>query len=238
MVRRSHRVRAPRPGQVTLLCSHASLLACSVPRSRQRTSASSNSIKPKDIADSGKDSIHKIGTNAYLRSTKIPITLGIDWSHERKQTFSMLPFPTLEGGQIILLKVFQKSPFSRLFHIIISGTPNKTRMDPTMMSNETMDLPTVAEYLGAKTETISQLARRGELPGAQIGKGWIFLREDVLAFLRTRIAAETEARRTAKQGEEVQMPERGIQAVAVGQTRSRRRVPPLLPELRAYDYQS
>lgn len=108
-----------------------------------------------------------------------------------------------------------------------------------MMSNETMDLPTVAEYLGAKAETISQLARKGELPGAQIGKGWIFLREDVLAFLRNRIAAETEARRTAKQGGEVQMSERVIQAVAVGQVRSRRRVPPLLPELPpAYDYQS
>ncbi len=102
-----------------------------------------------------------------------------------------------------------------------------------MTTFETMDLQTAAAYLGAKTETISQLARKGELPGAQIGKGWIFLREDVLDFLRRRIAAETEARRALRESEsEVLCKENDLtQPVAVLKTRTRRRAPPLLPGL-------
>lgn len=67
-----------------------------------------------------------------------------------------------------------------------------------MNLEETMDLPAVAAFLGAKAETVAQLTRNGELPGAQMGKGWIFLREDVLIFLRERIAMETGARRAGK----------------------------------------
>jgi len=98
---------------------------------------------------------------------------------------------------------------------------------------ETMDLQSAADYLGAKTETISQLARKGELPGAQIGKGWIFLKEDVLDFLRRRIAAETEVRRAMREseGEALQKGNEPSQPVAVLKTRTRRRAPPLLPEL-------
>jgi len=100
-----------------------------------------------------------------------------------------------------------------------------------MTTFETMDLQTAAAYLGAKTETISQLARKGELPGAQIGKGWIFLREDVLDFLRKRIAAETEKRRATKDSEDdaFRKEDRSPQPVAVLKTRTRRHAPPLLP---------
>lgn len=96
-----------------------------------------------------------------------------------------------------------------------------------------MDLQTAAAYLGAKTETISQLARKGELPGAQIGKGWIFLREDVLDFLRKRIAAETEKRRATRDSESdgLRKEDEPPQPVAVLKTRNRRRAPPLLPGL-------
>lgn len=102
-----------------------------------------------------------------------------------------------------------------------------------MTTFETMDLQTAAAYLGAKNETISQLARKGELPGAQIGKGWIFLREDVLDFLRRRIAAETEVRRATRdsESEALRKEEEHPQPVAVLKTRTRRRAPPLLPGL-------
>jgi hypothetical protein len=66
------------------------------------------------------------------------------------------------------------------------------------MDQETMDLEAVAAFLHAEPATIAQCARTGELPGTHIGKGWVFLREDVLAFLRQRIAADT-AERRAKQ---------------------------------------
>lgn len=97
-----------------------------------------------------------------------------------------------------------------------------------------MDLPSVASYLGARTETVAQLARKGELPGAQIGKGWIFLREDVLNFLRHRIARETEGRRAAQFKEQVNpQHENNAEAVAVEvpRPRTRRRALPTLPEL-------
>lgn len=101
-----------------------------------------------------------------------------------------------------------------------------------MTTFETMDLQTASAYLGAKTETISQLARKGELPGAQIGKGWIFLREDVLDYLRRRIAAETEARRAMRESESEELCKDSDppQPVAVLKTRTRR-APPLLPGL-------
>lgn len=103
-----------------------------------------------------------------------------------------------------------------------------------MSLNETMNLPTVASYLGARTETVAQLARKGELPGAQIGKGWIFLREDVLKFLRDRIAQETEGRRAAQVKEQVNPQDEDkaeVVAVAVPRARTRRRQLPALPEL-------
>jgi hypothetical protein len=80
---------------------------------------------------------------------------------------------------------------------------------------------------------ISQLARKGELPGAQIGKGWIFLKEDVLDFIRNRIAAETEKRRATRDSEDDAAGEgkEPSQPVAVLKTRTRRRAPPLLPGL-------
>jgi len=95
-----------------------------------------------------------------------------------------------------------------------------------------MDLQTAAAFLGAKAETISQLARKGDLPGAQIGKGWIFLREDVLDFLRRRIAAETEARRAQNiRNESTAEEDNPIEPVALLQNRARRRAPPPLPGL-------
>ena len=103
-----------------------------------------------------------------------------------------------------------------------------------MSLDETMNLPTVALFLGARAETVAQLARKGDLPGTQIGRGWIFLREDVLKFLRDRIAQETESRRAARIKEQVNpqhqdSPE--LVAVAVPRARTRRRQLPSLPEL-------
>lgn len=103
-----------------------------------------------------------------------------------------------------------------------------------MSLDETMNLPTVASYLGARAETVAQLARKGELPGAQIGKGWIFLREDVLKFLRDRIARETESRRAARDKEQVNPHHEDnfeVVAVAVPRVRTRRRELPALPAL-------
>lgn len=64
-----------------------------------------------------------------------------------------------------------------------------------MNGDETMDVCETATLLRAESETILQFARRGELPGTRIGKSWVFLREDVIAFLKHQIARDTEQRR-------------------------------------------
>src|SRR5690349_12750215 len=61
-------------------------------------------------------------------------------------------------------------------------------------AEETLDLQGVATLFKAEPETVAQYARAGELPGTKMGKSWVFLREDVLEFLRKRIAVETEER--------------------------------------------
>lgn len=86
---------------------------------------------------------------------------------------------------------------------------------------ETLGVTEVAALLHAETETVLLYARRGELPGTRIGKSWVFMRDDVLAFLRKHIAADTEARRRNK--------EKAPAALALPAPRRARRN--LLPEL-------
>lgn len=40
------------------------------------------------------------------------------------------------------------------------------------------------------TETISRLAKTGQLPGAKIGRAWVFLEEDLVEYLRDQIQAQ------------------------------------------------
>jgi len=64
-----------------------------------------------------------------------------------------------------------------------------------MNPDETLGVAEAAMLMRAENETVMLLARRGDLPGTRVGKSWVFLRDDVIAFLRGRIDAETEERR-------------------------------------------
>jgi excisionase family DNA binding protein len=64
-----------------------------------------------------------------------------------------------------------------------------------MLSPEILDADETAALLRVEAGTIMQLARKGELPGTRIGKSWVFLREDVMAFLKEQIVRDTESRR-------------------------------------------
>lgn len=91
-------------------------------------------------------------------------------------------------------------------------------------SDETLGVEEVAALLRAEASTVMQFARRGDLPGTRLGKGWVFLREDVMTFLRQQIANDTEDRRrqASKAVIAVTMPVGG---------RSRRAKIPVLPAL-------
>ncbi|MYM75372.1 helix-turn-helix domain-containing protein [Duganella sp. FT134W] len=60
---------------------------------------------------------------------------------------------------------------------------------------DTLDIQQVSAMLFAEKETVLALARCGALPGTKIGRSWVFLRSDVLEFLRNRIQVDTQLRR-------------------------------------------
>lgn len=95
-----------------------------------------------------------------------------------------------------------------------------------MSTDDTMDPSQVAAMLRADPETIMQFARKGQLPGARIGKGWVFLRTDVFDFLRAKIEAETAKRRKVEGSDPGQSA-----AVLVTRPGRRRATPPALPNL-------
>lgn len=95
-----------------------------------------------------------------------------------------------------------------------------------MDAADTLNVAQAAALLFADTETVLLLARQGQLPGAKIGKPWVFLRQDVLDFLRERIRKETEERRQLLQS----TPQPVAQLMPVPRN-GRRKPPPALPDL-------
>ena len=60
---------------------------------------------------------------------------------------------------------------------------------------ETVDIDEAAALMKAETDKVMELARCGDLPGAKIGKAWVFMREDVVEFVQKRIDDDTLRRR-------------------------------------------
>lgn len=99
------------------------------------------------------------------------------------------------------------------------------------MTNDTMTLDEAATALNIGTETARQLADAGVLPGCKIGQGWVFLRDDVLAYLRDEIRRQTNERRakaevSRAQGESRKAPRVKTAAGAAGVRGARRREKP------------
>ena len=95
-----------------------------------------------------------------------------------------------------------------------------------MQLDDILDVSDAAALLRAESTTVMQFARRGELAGTRIGKSWVFLRADVIAFVRTQIARETAERRRQQAD--------GVSAVVhppTGATGRRRTALPVLPDL-------
>lgn len=82
---------------------------------------------------------------------------------------------------------------------------------------ETIDSTECAELLRCTPEQVEELARAGEIPGLKLGRSWLFVRHDLLAYLAEKARLEAEKRRAKRQPGVVQM------------VRPRRRVPPPLP---------
>ncbi|ADG14259.1 DNA binding domain protein, excisionase family [Paraburkholderia atlantica] len=51
----------------------------------------------------------------------------------------------------------------------------------------TFDIDECADFLKVERKTALKLAQQGELPGARIGRAWVFLEDDVVEYLRVQV---------------------------------------------------
>lgn len=93
------------------------------------------------------------------------------------------------------------------------------------MAADSLDLAAAAALMGLHPDTLAKRARAGEVPGAKLGRGWIFRREDILGILDAQIAAQTAARAAL-----AAMKRAAMTQPSRGRPRTRRRPLPLLPQ--------
>lgn len=65
-------------------------------------------------------------------------------------------------------------------------------MSPTA---DIIDAEECAELLKCTADTVEELSRKGELPAVKFGRGWIYVRADLLAYLAEKGRREAEERR-------------------------------------------
>jgi len=63
------------------------------------------------------------------------------------------------------------------------------------MTDETINAEQCAELLHCTEQRIEELTRSGELPGMKFGRGWIYVKADLLAYIADRARKEAEERR-------------------------------------------
>ena len=88
------------------------------------------------------------------------------------------------------------------------------------MATETLDIAEAAALLKVDTETVRQLAADGALYGAKIGRAWVFLREDLLEYLRQQTLDQTAKRRK---------PDHVVEPAEMVGRRRKFKAPPSLP---------
>lgn len=59
---------------------------------------------------------------------------------------------------------------------------------------KTYNLQETANFLKVHAETVSRLAKSGQLPGAKIGRAWVFLEDDLIKYLREQIQSQVRER--------------------------------------------
>ena len=86
-----------------------------------------------------------------------------------------------------------------------------------MTQPDTIDADECAQLLRCTVGQVEEMARGGDIPGLKIGRGWLFVRADLLAFLAERARQEAADRRAKR------CPNPKVQPI------TRRRAPPALP---------
>ena len=60
---------------------------------------------------------------------------------------------------------------------------------------KTLNLPEAAGLLRMHAESLCQKTRQGRIPGAKIGKRWVFLEEDLVQYLRSQYPSQQQTGR-------------------------------------------
>mgnify|MGYP001550616573 CR=1 FL=1 len=78
---------------------------------------------------------------------------------------------------------------------------------------DTLDLHDAADFLKMHWQTLRAKARSGEIPGAKLGKRWVFLKEDLVSYIRAHYADQ----RPRSQGQQIAV---GTRCCTSDQTRA------------------
>jgi len=99
------------------------------------------------------------------------------------------------------------------------------------MNNQiTYDIEGASKYLNVHSNTLQEMAAKGEIPAAKIGRGWVFLESELRKWLRKEIQEQTKRRKeemTAKNRPAITV----IPSEPVKRSNSRRNPKPALPDL-------
>lgn len=101
--------------------------------------------------------------------------------------------------------------------IMAQDAKNQTYAGSYMTNRPTINAEECAELLICSVDQIEEMARTGEIPGLKIGRGWLFIKDDLIEYLASKAREEAEHRRSKRHG---------IRLVA---TKQRRQTPPSLP---------
>ncbi len=58
----------------------------------------------------------------------------------------------------------------------------------TNFTTKTLNILEAAQFLGAHKETIRRLAAKGKIQAVKIGKGWRFIEDDLVSYMRSQYA--------------------------------------------------
>ena len=56
--------------------------------------------------------------------------------------------------------------------------------------SDTLDVAGAADYLKMSKDTVMRKARNGAIPGAKIGKHWVFVKEDLIETIREKYSCQ------------------------------------------------
>ena len=111
----------------------------------------------------------------------------------------------------------QRSPQT----LYLSGAPVARIM-------KTYDINEAADFLKIDRSTALELASVGTLPGAKVGRAWVFMEDELVAYLRDATRKQTQTRRANAEASRVL---EQAQREPRPRRRGRRRALPNLPEL-------